>query len=358
MSSKVVLVVLFAASGCVSTPSATGQIGAAQLDDDPGKKNQGESLRGTQLGSNFVGFGYSGVTGTRTVTLRIVNGQLVYDQPVALPPTAPPGGVHANSVANYLRLPAYAADGTTTIVYVRSIQPANAPATSLYDVRIGSLAGASICTGNNADEQMAIPLPGTWNAQGYHIDDSTRFTFACRRGVLSKCYFWGYRPWDTKNGQSLAPYHQACSRMARADYCGDGVAHTVDGTWIDGYDRMNLYADHQYDELGVLTFADNPEMLVEAGWGPDINDPPSGGAVCLSKQRWSTIALDPACRARLPQCDDGNGKQPWDWLNTTALIFSNSPVTDTALYTCGTPGAPPATCRLSSGVGASPHRSA
>ena len=37
---------------------------------------------------------------------------------------------------------------------------------------------------------------------------------------------------------SLASYHQACTRMARADYCGDGTSHTQDGTWIEYYDKL------------------------------------------------------------------------------------------------------------------------
>ena len=42
---------------------------------------------------------------------------------------------------------------------------------------------------------------------------------------------------------SLADYHQACTRMLRADYCGDGTPHTVDGTLINIYDGIGIQRD-------------------------------------------------------------------------------------------------------------------
>jgi len=48
----------------------------------------------------------------------------------------------------------------------------------------------------------------------------------------------GYKPWKVVNGQSLWAYHQACTRMMRADYCGDGRPHTREGTPIYIDDRL------------------------------------------------------------------------------------------------------------------------
>jgi len=50
--------------------------------------------------------------------------------------------------------------------------------------------------------------------------------------VIAKCYRWGYRPWVTGYGD-LATMHWTCTRLARADYCGDGVPHTRNGTTIN-----------------------------------------------------------------------------------------------------------------------------
>jgi hypothetical protein len=96
----------------------------------------------------------------------------------------------------------------------------------------------------------AYPLAGTWNAKASHVDDPDHFTFACRGTALAKCVDWGYKPWGTVTEQaptgggshqvSLAPLHQACTRMVRADYCGDGVSHTQNGTTINVWDNFGI----------------------------------------------------------------------------------------------------------------------
>ncbi len=60
--------------------------------------------------------------------------------------------------------------------------------------------------------------------------------------VLSKCVDLGYPPWtqgqlcDTAGKYctptTLAPWHQACPRLIRADYNGDGVPWTGNGTTL------------------------------------------------------------------------------------------------------------------------------
>ena len=90
-------------------------------------------------------------------------------------------------------------------------------------------------------------------------------TFACQGYALYKCVALGYAPWVNFDGQSLADYHQACTRMIRADYCGDGRSWTKDGTWINLYDNISL----QQDEA---------DWAMEAEWTPL-------GARCLSHQR-------------------------------------------------------------------------
>lgn len=73
----------------------------------------------------------------------------------------------------------------------------------------------------------------------------------------------------TLDGVSLALYYQACVRMMRADYCGDGVGHTRNGTPIDLFDRIGVQRDEPAEG-----------MTLEAAWGPE-------GAVCISHTRLS-----------------------------------------------------------------------
>jgi hypothetical protein len=78
----------------------------------------------------------------------------------------------------------------------------------------------------------------------------------------------GYKPWvRAADGTPLWDHHQACVRMFRADYCGDGVPTTRDGTMIDMYGGLGL----EVEEGGR-------GLRFEAGWGKD-------GAVCVARPR-------------------------------------------------------------------------
>jgi uncharacterized protein YjbI with pentapeptide repeats len=123
-----------------------------------------------------------------------------------------------------------------------------------------------------SDEEGAYPafaLNGYWDVNagepgdGSKVSDPERFLFACSSiGAIGKCVELGYRPWDASGGESLDAYHQACVRLMRADYCGDGVSHTSDGSVV------NLY-----DDLGIQL--DTETWTTEAEWDTD-------GALCLS----------------------------------------------------------------------------
>lgn len=104
-----------------------------------------------------------------------------------------------------------------------------------------------------------IPLAGAWDFSSGDALGGDRVTLACRGDVLAKCVEWGYQPWHS---DELADLHQACTRMARADYCGDGTPMTIEGTPID-----------VYDSLGIQQQA--TDWAAEAEWGPD-------GATCIS----------------------------------------------------------------------------
>lgn len=133
-------------------------------------------------------------------------------------------------------------------------------------------------------------MAGVWDDAGarhdaFEGDRDVRYTFACDTGVLAKCITWGYAPYAAGTDA-----HQACTRLARADYCGDGIAHTADGTLID-----------VFDTLGVQRSDASVDLEFEAGWGPD-------GAVCASRPRYDEIGSDgddiaATCWDRLPACE-------------------------------------------------------
>ncbi len=136
-----------------------------------------------------------------------------------------------------------------------------------------------ICEDDPSNE--AIVMEGVWDEDsGDRLDLEGVFSFSCRNGVVAKCVEWGYRPWAEQDGESLQPAHQACTRMARADYCGDGTPHTLNGVAIDIEDQL---------ETSLQTF--ETWWPYEAEWNED-------GAVCvrpLNLRLWLTGESYPSC---------------------------------------------------------------
>jgi hypothetical protein len=156
----------------------------------------------------------------------------------------------------------------------------------------------------------AVVLSGRWDMSegtesgGAHFDDDDVFTFACDGGVLAHCVDAGYKPWRRAqqcNGEdcrvvNLADHHQACTRMLRGDFCGDGTAHTEDNVAINHYDGFGIRSDSE-------------DWTFEAEWTAD-------GATCMNEQRLPTHT--PACAADLVREDCGAP----DHLVADALLFS------------------------------------
>jgi hypothetical protein len=126
----------------------------------------------------------------------------------------------------------------------------------------------NLCQPDAKGVAKAVVLQGSWDSRGNYHPNKKLVTFSCTNGALAKCMRFGYKPWKNIKGRSLQDYHSACVRMVRADYCGDGVAHTKDGTPINLYDR-----------LGIQKPDVEPEMRFEAAWG--VN-----GAQCINHVRW------------------------------------------------------------------------
>ena len=178
----------------------------------------------------------------------------------------------------------------------------------------GGGAWQPLCKGWN----RALPHGGLWTATGAHQPASTQFSLACIDNVAVKCTNWGYAPWRNYMGTPLWDYHQACTRMARADYCGTRASFTEERTQIDLSDR-----------LGFRT--PDMDLPFEAGWRPN-------GALCLSKLRWQTIKPagycasipDPRRDPLAPPCD-GYGDRPL-LIGMGAHLFSGSAFIDKGLW--------------------------
>jgi ADYC domain len=113
----------------------------------------------------------------------------------------------------------------------------------------------------------AFPVSGEWTPGGQHLRTPGRFGLACSGSAIGKCVRMGYKYWQTRaDGAPLWALHQACTRMLRADYCGDGTPHTRDGTAVNVEDGWGIQR------------ADPEPARFEASWD-------EAGAVCVESSR-------------------------------------------------------------------------
>ncbi|HEY8375012.1 MAG TPA: ADYC domain-containing protein [Nannocystis sp.] len=156
----------------------------------------------------------------------------------------------------------------------------------VYDITIQVQGGPwqPLCLDSAGEPTQAILLGDTWSPEtgARRAPLAGALTFACRDAALAKCVEWGYRPWSTAGGMSLRDFHQACTRLVRADYCGDGTSHTFNGTPV-----------HALDEVGVQAPEPGATFAVEAEWNAD-------GAVCLNTENMRAGAQELGCE--IPAC--------------------------------------------------------
>jgi ADYC domain len=95
------------------------------------------------------------------------------------------------------------------------------PEIRLYDISVKDTRSGRwrrFCQPGPDGIAMAFPLRGMWTPSGRHEDKPT-FILTCTAGAIGKCVRFGYKPWKTTlEGVSLWAYHEACTRMVRADY--------------------------------------------------------------------------------------------------------------------------------------------
>ncbi|NVJ21218.1 MULTISPECIES: ADYC domain-containing protein [Myxococcus] len=196
--------------------------------------------------------------------------------------------------------------------------------TFLYRLQIRPNTGPTVdlCT-TGADPAVGwawtVPLEGSFSKAGDREESTQIFTLACDPGVLAKCYRWGYKPWlDGASPGAVTKAHWACTRMARADYCGGGASFTQDGTLIQPWDSLapNI--------IPPPTQGSGPAgMQFEAGWD-------TSGPACLSHWRWKH--LQAGCVTLQKPIEDANGHVINDCRDphNVSTAFKCSPICDNA----------------------------
>jgi hypothetical protein len=177
-------------------------------------------------------------------------------------------------------------DGSQIVLRIDNIESSTDAEVDLYTVSYSNGSTWSPLCGSSGGEPIrAIPLQGRWDSSqgtasgGSYIADPAVITFGCRTAVLAKCVMMGYKPWKTVvecksksvcTTRSLRDLHQACTRMMRADYCGDGMPHTQNGTLINVWDNFAIQ-----------------ERVQNGGWG-DEAEWTTAGSMCIESYRWNT----------------------------------------------------------------------
>jgi hypothetical protein len=175
-----------------------------------------------------------------------------------------------------------AADGTAVKLRIDQATQGSSSNADLwfYAVSYETKAGWSPLCGLDTANQpiLAAPVAGVWRAtdsdDAAYGSSTSQFTFACRGKTIAKCIELGYKPFKGRTTQLAA-----CVRLLRGDFCGTGVAYTVDGT------TLNLY-----DKIGVQ--GDTEAWAPEAEWTAD-------GARCVNSNNNAryelVLSYDPRC---------------------------------------------------------------
>ena len=144
----------------------------------------------------------------------------------------------------------------------------------LYDFRLVTPSGEQpLCAPDADGRRLGFPLAGRSDPAGIlSSSDGSIFELVCTSGAQGKCARLGYAPWRlATDGRPMLDWYNACVRLLRADYCGDGRPFTRDGTLVDIYDRLGIHASDA-----------DPRLTFEAAWSPE-------GAVCVARTRLPDI---------------------------------------------------------------------
>lgn len=242
------------------------------------------------------------VEGTRFKVTLSDGRTLTSNQPVGATLTLAMGGGTAR-----VRIDAIERDPEDKTVGLR-----DADATWLHTLSVQQADGrwSSLCTPGPDGRQQGFPVAGIVTPDGrLAAAPPDRFEITCTSGAQGKCIRFGYKPWQTAaDGRPMRDVYNACMRMVRGDYGGDGKAYTLDGQSID-----------IFDHIGVQKADMDAAQDFEAGWMP-------AGAVCVRhvrvKQNTSLEKLE-AMYARLEGRTGAACSEAFAKANG-ALIFNRS----------------------------------
>lgn len=149
----------------------------------------------------------------------------------------------------------------------------------------------NLCEAGPDGRRQGFPIPG--RARG----DATIwpaepgvFELTCTGGAQGKCVRFGYHPWERRPGEPSAwNLYNACVRLVRADYFGDGKGTTRNGQPID-----------IYDAVGIQAPGNDPAHDFEAGFSPE-------GAVCVRHVRVKENTSLEALEASVPRLKGRTG---------------------------------------------------
>jgi hypothetical protein len=268
MKAFVSFVLLAACAG----PEDSTNIVEQDVDSNNGTSLNGTSLNGTSLnGTSLNGTSLNGtsVNGTSVTGTSMTAGSS----------TAPPltGAGAVGSTWN-----GTTSGGVSIRLRIDSALQGSAPNTDLwfYGVSYQTSTGWSPLCGVDGTGApiLAVPVAGYWastSSDAAHYNNTTsQFAWACRGKTVAKCVELGYKSYKGYVNQL-----QACVRLLRADYCGNGISYTKDGQLLNLWDRVGVQLD---------TEAWNPE----AEWMP-------AGALCINSSNaaryQTTAAVDPKC---------------------------------------------------------------
>jgi hypothetical protein len=155
------------------------------------------------------------------------------------------------------------------------------------------LVDRNVCSGSLLDPLASVATV----LGGERYDDATKtvvpdprwFTIACAGSAAAKLKLLGYGP---QSSATTVARRQTTLKMITADYCGEGVSYTANGTPIQWANADGTVAPDSGEALGD----------VEAVWNEH-------GALCLGEHRLAGTVV--ACDQPLPSCaglDVGDGE--------------------------------------------------
>lgn len=165
------------------------------------------------------------------------------------------------------------------------------------------------CEKDPKGQQLALLYYGDVDKQrGYQ--PGSQISITCSAGVIAKCMTWGYSPY-AKRPNAVALFN-TCLHMARADYCGNGIGYTRNGTLINIYDRFGIQKKEEATEK------DEP-LAFEAAWGEN-------GALCVHHSRiQENIDIErliAVCPEKFSPANTGKACSPEKYPD--ALIYNDS----------------------------------